>query len=328
MILECDKSTGAARKQYIGIVSVLDVLMHLAELEDKEDIQHQLSTSVSTIIGHCIEGLSLWTISPHTSVCEALQSMSRGIHRALVPIESQMEHTSGIELAETSPGYRMLTQTDLVRFLRAESRNLQAIVSRSVESLGAVQSNVFGVPADMSVADTLKCMSMGSLTAVAIVEPVAEIDTTPMLAIAKGRKLVGTFSASDLRGCSCEALREWSSLGVLEFVRNTRVARKYGFKGAVMEPAAISYGDIGGQQEIIITCHPSSQLEEVINKAVDGRVHRVWVIDTQGFLLGVVALSDILRVVRQSMEAMHKSISTSTIGNSPGEATITTQLST
>ena len=67
MILESDKSTGAMRKQYIGMVSVLDILIHVSEDEEGENLADRLTAQVSSIIGHSIEGLSLWSISPHTS---------------------------------------------------------------------------------------------------------------------------------------------------------------------------------------------------------------------------------------------------------------------
>eukprot|EP01018_Ginkgo_biloba_P015687 Gb_14242 [translate_table: standard] len=66
-ILESDKATGAVRKQYIGIVSMLDILIHIAEYEPGTDLDSSImSVPVSAIIGHCLEGLSLFTISPNT----------------------------------------------------------------------------------------------------------------------------------------------------------------------------------------------------------------------------------------------------------------------
>jgi hypothetical protein len=67
MILESDKSTGAMRKQYIGMVSVLDILIHVAEDGEGDNLEERLTAQVSSIIGHSMEGLSLWSISPHTS---------------------------------------------------------------------------------------------------------------------------------------------------------------------------------------------------------------------------------------------------------------------
>ena len=198
IILQSDKATGAPLKQYIGIISTLDILIHLSELDSKPDTdpcphggpkpdlsgaiaeeEKLLASPVSSIIGHSLEGLSLWSFSPHTSVLEAMEPMSKGIHRALVALESPpMDH--GVETDIASPGYGMLTQTDLIRFvhelianihsLSANTTGDQDLGSQSVESLRVVQSNIFGVPANMPLVDVLKCMSQGALTAVAILD--------------------------------------------------------------------------------------------------------------------------------------------------------------
>jgi hypothetical protein len=68
MIMEADKSTGRMRKQYIGMVSVLDILIHVVEEEGgEEDFAGRLSSTVASVIGHSLEGLSLWTVSPNAS---------------------------------------------------------------------------------------------------------------------------------------------------------------------------------------------------------------------------------------------------------------------
>lgn len=72
MILESDKQTGAARKHYIGMVTMLDVLAHIAgnDVEPAEgdggDLDRRMQVPVSSIIGHCLESLSLWTLNPNT----------------------------------------------------------------------------------------------------------------------------------------------------------------------------------------------------------------------------------------------------------------------
>lgn len=73
MILESDKQTGVIRKHYIGMVTMFDILAHIAE-EDENlpaggadlDLDMRLSVPVSSIIGHSMEGLNLWTMNPNT----------------------------------------------------------------------------------------------------------------------------------------------------------------------------------------------------------------------------------------------------------------------
>lgn len=67
MILESDPATGVVRKHYIGMVTMLDILVHIAEagLEEKE-LDQSMTVPVSSVIGHSLEGLSLWTLNPNT----------------------------------------------------------------------------------------------------------------------------------------------------------------------------------------------------------------------------------------------------------------------
>lgn len=68
MILESDKLTGAVRKHYIGMVTMLDILAHIAgdDIDGGGDLDQRMSVSVSSVIGHCLESLSLWTLNPNT----------------------------------------------------------------------------------------------------------------------------------------------------------------------------------------------------------------------------------------------------------------------
>lgn len=73
MIVESDKLTGAVRKHYIGMETMLDILAHIAGDNDEmngggavANLDEKMAAPVSSIIGHCLEGLSLWTLNPCT----------------------------------------------------------------------------------------------------------------------------------------------------------------------------------------------------------------------------------------------------------------------
>lgn len=67
MILQSDKQTGAVRKHYIGMVTMLDIMAHIAGNGSADaDLTKKMVVPVSSIIGHCLESLSLWTLSPNT----------------------------------------------------------------------------------------------------------------------------------------------------------------------------------------------------------------------------------------------------------------------
>uniref|UniRef100_A0A0D6R3W3 CBS domain-containing protein n=1 Tax=Araucaria cunninghamii TaxID=56994 RepID=A0A0D6R3W3_ARACU len=305
MILESDKATGAIRKHYIGMVSMLDILVHLAESESDDVGANLMAVPVSSIIGHCLEGLSLWTVSPNTSVLDVMEPLSKGIHRALVPLESHQDHVAVLELKETSPGYRMLTQMDIVQFLKLHSNKLKSFMSTSVGQLGAVHSGVFAVPANMQVASAVKCMQNTSLNAVAIVEGSVDSQQGPMLITGEGRRLVGTFSSSDLRGCPLGMLQSQLSLSVFEFTEKNKGEQFEYNPGAAASAAALTSITPGSRP--LVTCLFTSALEEVISKAVNYHIHRVWVVDEVGSLVGLVALTDMLRAIRTAIVAQDAS---------------------
>jgi CBS domain-containing protein len=281
MILESDKQTGAVRKHYIGMVTMLDILSHIAGDDNSSgsiDMEQVMSVSVSSVIGHCVESLSLWTLNPNTSVLECMEVFSKGIHRAMVPLDGQMEHLAGVELVESASCYRMLTQLDLLRFLNSHRHSLETIMSKSVKELGAASETVFGITQSTKVIDTIKSMRATSITAVPIIEASTIFgEDNNQLVNGKGRKLIGTFSATDLRGCRIQQLQSWLNLDVVDFIEKVSTSSKE-----------------------LVTCYEDSPLYEVVEKAIDKHVHRVWVIDQHGLLDGLVSLSDIIRVIRAS----------------------------
>lgn len=176
MIMESDKQTGAVRKHYIGILTMLDILAHIASgetLTDLSDLDRKMGSQVSSIIGHCLEGLSLWTLNPNTSFVECMEVFSKGIHRALVPVESSIERSntiSGVELVESASAYKMLTQMDLLRVIRDHHfDDLKTVLSHSISHLRAVNDSVYAITERTTVSDAINSMKSALLNAVPIV---------------------------------------------------------------------------------------------------------------------------------------------------------------
>ncbi|KAL2458768.1 SNF1-related protein kinase regulatory subunit gamma-like PV42a [Forsythia ovata] len=296
MILESDKQTGEVRKHYIGMVTMLDILAQIAgnhvELEnvsgsEGDDLDQKMKVPVSSIIGRCLESLSLWPLNCNTSIVDCMEVFSKGIHRALVPADSQMENVAGVELVESASSYRMLTQMDVIKFLKAYKNELKGILSRRVKEIGAVSDIVFGVTNRTKVIDAIKCMNTASLNAVPIVQSSNDTEDHTQLINGKHRMLVGTFSATDLRGCSLSQLKSCMNLSVIEFIcSGTPLHEASGLRTSTKE---------------LVTCYPESTLGEVVDKAINNHVHRVWVTDEQGLLVGLVSLTDMTRVIRSWM---------------------------
>lgn len=101
-----------------------------------------------------------------------MEVFSKGIHRALVPVDSHMDNVAGVELVESASSYRMLTQMDVLKFLKEHASSgseLDGILSRTVSDLGVVTERVFAITDRTMVIDAIKCMRIALLNAVPIV---------------------------------------------------------------------------------------------------------------------------------------------------------------
>lgn len=98
-----------------------------------------------------------------------MEVFSKGIHRALVPVDGQTENVAGVELVESASSYHMVTQMDVVKYLKAHEHEVQDILARPVKELGAVSDVVFGVFDKTKVIDAIRCMNRAALNAVPIV---------------------------------------------------------------------------------------------------------------------------------------------------------------
>ncbi|KAI3974682.1 hypothetical protein MKX01_004411 [Papaver californicum] len=242
-----------------------------------------MSVPVSSIVCHSLEGLSLWTLNPNTSLLDCMEVFRKGIRRALVPLDSHMDNVLGVELAETASSYGMLTQMDVLSFLKSHGSKMKNVISHTF----------FALMNRTKVIDAIKCIRTGGLHAVPIIEDFDAIDEDhKQLVNGKGRKIVGTFSATDLKGCPIDLLQSWMSIDVLEFTNRVST-------GPVNDGA----GDesVAAMSRTLVTHYAELSLGEVIDKAVTGHVHRIWVVDRQGLLDGIVALTDVRRVIRMSL---------------------------
>jgi CBS domain-containing protein len=294
MIMETDKQTGVVRKHYIGMVTMLDILAHIADDDvmnggdNSSDLDQKMAVPVSSIIGHSLEGLNLWTLNPNTSVLDCMEVFSKGIHRALVPTDSQMDNISGVELVESAPSYQMVTQMDLLKFLKDHTSELKGITSRSVGELGAVNQNVYAITDRTRVMDAIKCMRVALLNAVPIVTASWDEDHKQLIN-GRGRKLIGTFSSTDLRGSHLSTLQTWLPLTALEFTQEISNSPLFSSNVAETSPRQL------------VTCRLDSTLDEIMNNVIIKHVHRVWAVDEQGTLLGLVSLTDVISVIRAAL---------------------------
>jgi len=187
------------------------------------------------------------TFDGSVPLMQLMQPMSANIRRVLV---SQM----------WSKFDRLVTQTDLVRFLYDYRSELGPRVSMTLEELGMDLKPVATVNRSDTAIEGFKKVHDAAVGAVAVV------GTTT-------HALFSTLSASDLRGITSDNIND-VFLNVEAFLRKQH-------HGMVVEP---------------VTVRKDAELGDVMRLVVEHHIHRVWVSNDQGFPIGVVTLSDILAV--------------------------------
>lgn len=107
-----------------------------------------------------------------------------------------MENISGVELVESASSYRMLTQMDLLRFLKDHAPHIEGIISQTVRELGAVNENVFPISDRTKVIEAIRCMRAAMLNAVPIVKAsnASEEDHSQLINVSDLLRVLSVFS--------------------------------------------------------------------------------------------------------------------------------------
>ncbi|XP_057813349.1 SNF1-related protein kinase regulatory subunit gamma-like PV42b [Cryptomeria japonica] len=264
--------------RYIGIVSVFDVVLHIGE--KLSDAENSLQTTVVDIIVQSNESRLLWTVDPNTRLIDAMEFLCKGVHRFLVPVNEYHETPYPHETTQ----FRLLTQTDVVGFLLLHMDEMGPCVMRTVSELGLLDPNLvaLAIPSNMTLMAALRLMHHKPVfSSFAVIEPEEEeacSDTHPSWGC--GGKLVGSLSATHFRGMGFEDIKMLKpETTVAEFFK--MLASK-----SLTRP--------------LVTVRPNTPLASVMGAAITNKVHRVWVTDENGWLMGVVSFSDIIGAVRRS----------------------------
>lgn len=203
-------------------------------------------------------------------------------------------HRAAVTGADGAPT-AVVSQTDVARFLSAHEGQLGALGTRTVADAGwTSRGPVISVPPETAALAALALMRDRGISGVAVVD-------------ASGR-LVGNFSVSDLRAVVPEHFGSLA-LPVAEFLALEHGFEYWGIDHSAPDAAparsASAFaraadrrrstlgGDVG---QTIAAAGPGDAVAAVLARMVARRVHRLYIVDSEGKPLGLVTLTDVLRV--------------------------------
>eukprot|EP01086_Lenisia_limosa_P014081 TRINITY_DN44012_c0_g1_i1.p1 TRINITY_DN44012_c0_g1~~TRINITY_DN44012_c0_g1_i1.p1 ORF type:complete len:307 (+),score=59.17 TRINITY_DN44012_c0_g1_i1:69-989(+) len=237
-----------------GILSIHDIILHLANSGATE--YNFDNKPAAEVLGNSYDSTSIITEHPTTTVRTAINHLSKANHRLLVRTGTK----GRTEL-------RMLTQSDLVRFIASHSQVLSPLMAMPLKDTGIdIVKAMASVKVNETALDAFKLMAKFRCSSVPVVNDEGTILTT--------------ISASDLRSLTSLTGSPALSLTVLDYL-------KYLNYNGVTPPA---------------TCTLNTPFSLVIATAALCRIHRLWVVDDIMRPIGVVSLTAILKYFNAKLD--------------------------
>jgi predicted transcriptional regulator len=267
-------------KQYIGIVSVLDLVACVFRnssttsfgINEKAlvttELMKVLGWPVSSAIGSTDESLSLWIEQDDKAVMDAMEQFAKGVHRALV-----------LPISGLANEVKLLTQTDVVTFLsekRFQSASLERIFNSKLKDLHQPDQtkDIVNVSMSDNLIDALNVLLESKVHGVGVVDDEG--------------KLKSVLSVSDLRGMMAPRLASLRFLTVSDFLQQKEPRR---FDEVVPVP---------------FICNHDDRLGIIVEAILQLHFHRVWLIDNKNQPTDVLTLTDIINIVwGNERAAMH-----------------------
>jgi len=243
----------------IRILTIFDLLAHITfgsfkygeEGEaDAFSLFKSANVPVSDIVRKPIhaEDENVWTFKSSDPIDRVFEPLSKGVHRVLVDLNN----------GEGKPQYRLLSQTDVVRFLSSYSLIDPTVnTNEKLKNLNIITRKVKAVHEHTRALDVFRGMQIDDILAVPLVN--------------NDGKLTATLSASDLRGL-----------------------RSYQLKSILLPAIEYLYIYKGPTARRSVTCTEEDTLNDAITKLVINRIHRVWIVNDLHEPIGVLTLSDVI----------------------------------
>jgi len=263
---------------YAGIINLIDLLTVYAfqpvfntyntdsQLADlKEEVLSKIVSSqkkvleiaVGDLLGVSAESKRLWSFDATQPLAKLLDAFSVGVHRVLI------SHKRNEKVV-----YSLISQSDVVRFLKIQAYKHNLKIGKIFcQTLSQLK---IGVANDKKELFTIKT-TQNAITGLRHMLIRHELSALPV--VNEEGKLVNTLSTSDFRGIRENNVKDTLS-PVLEFVTLRR----------------------GKYDDQSISATVDETLTSVVDKLLIYRIHRIWVVDGKGKPIGVVSLTDVIKL--------------------------------
>eukprot|EP01132_Coremiostelium_polycephalum_P000497 gene497-625_t len=208
-------------KKYIGMLSIIDIASFLSQFPSKDSP----NTPVSEVLKYNREPfLPLFVNSPIQLLIHIMTH-----HVSQVPIMSNQTIVVDI-----------VSRLNVIKFIHENIESLGPKSNLSVRGLGILSESISIINSNQTVLDAIKLLNLDQVTELAVVD--------------ENKKIIGCFSASDLR-----------KLSVYSFNRCTEPISQF----IKLNPEELNY----------IT--PSSTLRSAVRKFAENDAQTLWIVDTQ-----------------------------------------------
>ncbi|RKP14599.1 hypothetical protein BJ684DRAFT_19009 [Piptocephalis cylindrospora] len=267
-------------KTYVGMFDYADfltyflIVLHRTSLLSSEEAQNlndddQLAKAVGQAAAQQdmpvrnVSDIShrnpFYSCIPQTTLGQVVDILSKGIHRLVI-------------MDDGVKARGILSQLTVVKYFTEhifQLPSLEGIVSQSLEELHlGIDKKVVTISIEKLVLEALTTMSSNDVYSLAVVD--------------KEGRLAGNFSLSDVKHLMKTDRRRLLNTTLRDFI--SRVKLEQGIEA-------------GQDTVLVFQVHAKHTLRLVMAKIVATKAHRMWVTDESGQVIGVVTLTDILRVI-------------------------------
>ena len=203
-------------------------------------------------------------IPPESTLSAALDILSeRNIHRLNV-----MDMATGKVIG-------ILSQSDIIKYIGEHLDQLESFTGKSIKDLGLARYKPVFIDSESSVLTALSMMSEIGLSSIAVV------DST--------EKILGSISMTDIKY-------------IFKFSRYYFLRETCGnFLTMILTSQGLE--NEGRDRVPVLDVNESSALDFAVKKIVATRVHRLWVVNDQRDLVGIISLTDILKYFKSKLLA-------------------------